>query len=418
MGASARKVWAGFFDPGDTIGSGALSLAVRDALGLGGTAGPASYVDAVSDGLSLLESSGNVITLSPATVSDALGSGDSVASRLSSVAVVTEALTTSETVVALLLLLDSVSDGLSLGDSQSNRVTFVTSVSDALSQGDSQLSRLLGIVPWTESLSPSESLASRLTASATVTDGWATGDATADRLTAVSTTLDGVVISESLSCRLSGVSTTSDGWFVLEVPTFEFTPGAAGYVDGVTDALTMGAGAATVTSLTDGFGDGWALGEVLGSLVVYRETWADDFSLDSTASDTTSPVEPPTITIPSEVIERAMALADKLIKKFGRPVDLVVFLDQPPVDVEKPWRVEGTTAIIQTVKGVFLKVEGNARGEDQKKGKQVLVAALGLSQAPNIKGEIRVDSEVWKITKIQPVRPGGVDILYTLTVTQ
>ncbi len=117
---------------------------------------------------------------------------------------------------------------------------------------------------------------------------------------------------------------------------------------------------------------------------------------------------------------RAQESAQKLVAKFGRPVDLVSFGEALPFDNARSWRADYASEDVQTARAVFLSyaerlIDGTTIHEGDRK---VLVAALGLTSPPRVSGEIRVDDDRWKIVHVEILSPNGEDILYTLQVRQ
>lgn len=132
--------------------------------------------------------------------------------------------------------------------------------------------------------------------------------------------------------------------------------------------------------------------------------------------------------IESGTLVRAMETVRKSIAKYGTDMSLVLFVDAAPADLQKPWRVESPTEVVQIVKGVFLKAKRQQLGKNvdnrlesdglQHSEKRILIAAKGLTNAPSLKGEIRVGDVRWAIISIAPLEPAGESILYTLQVRQ
>lgn len=126
--------------------------------------------------------------------------------------------------------------------------------------------------------------------------------------------------------------------------------------------------------------------------------------------------------------EREIASAQRLIAAKGCSIDIVTFVDPAPEDPSKPWDLGPPTEVVETTKGVFLsskvKEEGESadnRNDDElvhKEQRRILVAAGGLTKAPNVKGEIRVGGVRWSVKSVVPVSPGGTDILYTIQVVR
>jgi len=124
-----------------------------------------------------------------------------------------------------------------------------------------------------------------------------------------------------------------------------------------------------------------------------------------------------------------IALAERLIKKYGGPAQLNVPTTVDTAD--KPWATPNMTVDTTDVVAVFLrfgirypeqyyKNDEVVHAGDQK----VLIAAKGLVLTPNIQGWIsrlnaQSATENWKIINCSPLNPNGVEmIMYTLQVRQ
>jgi hypothetical protein len=117
-------------------------------------------------------------------------------------------------------------------------------------------------------------------------------------------------------------------------------------------------------------------------------------------------------------VEQAMDTAQRLIDKYGALVELVVFTSGTPIDPQMPWRVNDSGELVQSCKGVFASFDKKLIDGTliQKNDARVLLAAKGLSRAPDIDGEIRTVDAAWQIVSIKPISPTGVDILYSVQV--
>jgi hypothetical protein len=125
------------------------------------------------------------------------------------------------------------------------------------------------------------------------------------------------------------------------------------------------------------------------------------------------------LNISSELVERMMALASRMIAKYGRNVDLIRFTDGTVVDVNKPWRLLPNGEVLQTVKCVFTRInETNIHGETIPTGDMLCyLAALDINTDQlNLRGEIRDGTAIWKIVHIRKISPDGNDILYMAQV--
>jgi hypothetical protein len=111
-------------------------------------------------------------------------------------------------------------------------------------------------------------------------------------------------------------------------------------------------------------------------------------------------------------------LAQKLIKKFGTTVEIIYRRDT--ADVTEPWK-KSKVASTSVALGVFLSLRQDIAGSFVDPAvpvetRRVIVAAADLAEAPTVKCELRSDSILWKITKVETFAPAGEAILYTLQV--
>lgn len=120
-----------------------------------------------------------------------------------------------------------------------------------------------------------------------------------------------------------------------------------------------------------------------------------------------------------------LALAQKLIKFYGRPVTLVQ-LNSTPTDPTKPWQgtanPRATPAATLVIYGVFVEPEslerlGKQRASSDfiKSAEQVLIVStpenLGIYDEA-----IDEDGSTWKIDNLQSLQPGGITLLHYLRV--
>lgn len=140
------------------------------------------------------------------------------------------------------------------------------------------------------------------------------------------------------------------------------------------------------------------------------------------AGSTTGPVG---VTTGADFAMQA-TLAQRLIEKNGAPMEVVYYDDPIAPDPLKPWEAGEPIVTSQNTRGVFLTAkhikyglavdeQADADGVHSQE-RRVLIAATTLTQAPNVKCELVANGERWKIVSVVPLRPGGVDIIYTLQV--
>jgi hypothetical protein len=112
-----------------------------------------------------------------------------------------------------------------------------------------------------------------------------------------------------------------------------------------------------------------------------------------------------------------IALAKKLIAKYGQKVTLKIFTTTIP-DPNSPWKPGAPGEALQEADGVFLRYEqSNIDGELIQSGDQkVLIPSEGLVIDPDVQGQVIRGSETWKIVKVSALNPNGQTILYTVQV--
>lgn len=128
-------------------------------------------------------------------------------------------------------------------------------------------------------------------------------------------------------------------------------------------------------------------------------------------------------------------LAQKLIKKNGRPVSIKT-TTRLPVDAAKPWDADGTPTFTTTsATAVFLDPEGETIFEDAlikisqgisvedrtsivKVGTQVWIAAKDVPNGISTSDTL-VDGLVeWQITSVQEIKPGPTTVAFRLRVSR
>lgn len=114
--------------------------------------------------------------------------------------------------------------------------------------------------------------------------------------------------------------------------------------------------------------------------------------------------------------DSAIALAKRLIDKFGRDAFIRRTTDGAPLDPAKPWEPGAPTTANHAVRAVFLNrkretVEGSTVVKDVC---DCLVAASGLAIAPGTKDHVLEDALVWEIVDAQPLKPAGDAVMYEM----
>lgn len=121
---------------------------------------------------------------------------------------------------------------------------------------------------------------------------------------------------------------------------------------------------------------------------------------------------------------RAVALAQRLINKNGRTVDLLK-LDATAADADKPWKGAGTptTADTYTGKGVFLPVSslqelGKYLVDEEllKKCDQVAMMAGGAGKDLTTFHQFVDGSVKWRIEWARELKPADITVLYAFGV--
>lgn len=122
------------------------------------------------------------------------------------------------------------------------------------------------------------------------------------------------------------------------------------------------------------------------------------------------------------IYDSKIALAKRLITKFGQPVELTrITLGEDAPD--KPWRPSPNTEESQTVSAVFLNYDiRQIDGDLIREGDQmVLMSSVDTSVPPSVGDYIKrpvegLPPENWTIQFVRPLAPNGEFIMYELGV--
>lgn len=126
------------------------------------------------------------------------------------------------------------------------------------------------------------------------------------------------------------------------------------------------------------------------------------------------------------VYDSQVALAERLIREKGKPVNVVRQVTTTP-DPDKPWEAGTPSESLDDAYGVFLNFSGKdmetmskmaGASEIQASDRKVLLAAAALSGAPTTNDKLRDATGDWSIEWVQVLAPNGENILYTLRVRQ
>lgn len=122
-----------------------------------------------------------------------------------------------------------------------------------------------------------------------------------------------------------------------------------------------------------------------------------------------------------------VALALRLIQKNGRSVSIRRDTGTTSVEANKPWRgtvastEETATYAVFDRESAFEQFVRLASGREtpvrstvQRTGLRAIIPASGLSFVPVLANKLVDGSDVYEITKIEPIRPGDVPIAYVL----
>jgi len=112
----------------------------------------------------------------------------------------------------------------------------------------------------------------------------------------------------------------------------------------------------------------------------------------------------------------AVDLAEELLNEYGRDGTLVVF---KPAEGTNPWEDGEPAELTYSCRTVFVRfkqeyVDGTLIHQEDR---IALVAAKGMgSFDPNLKGEVRVPGQAWKIITVDIIQPAEQVILYRFQV--
>jgi hypothetical protein len=118
---------------------------------------------------------------------------------------------------------------------------------------------------------------------------------------------------------------------------------------------------------------------------------------------------------------RQRATAKRLIEgKGGLFTITYAMVDRDAVDAGKPWLgTEPGTGQAVDVLAVRIdydasRIDGtNIRAGDT----ELMIAAASITTAPSVGDSVtEADGTVWKVTRVEPLKPGGEPILYTLNL--
>ena len=129
--------------------------------------------------------------------------------------------------------------------------------------------------------------------------------------------------------------------------------------------------------------------------------------------------------------DSASRLAQRLIKKNGRPIVIRRVGDAPSANPDKPWRTGDPDVSFDTATAVFLDFDdlddSGERIEDvsvQVGDKIALIAGLDLDAAPNLRDQVQYDDDgdgqpnededSWSIINVKTLEPNGQQVLYRL----
>lgn len=111
------------------------------------------------------------------------------------------------------------------------------------------------------------------------------------------------------------------------------------------------------------------------------------------------------------------ATVSRLIDRFGDDCVIVHYVDTPdPSGYKPPVR----TRVDTPVRGVFVKAtEKHADGQLIHIGDQlILVSGAVDREKVNVQGSVIRGTETWKVEVVVPLKPGSVDMLYKIKVSQ
>jgi hypothetical protein len=120
---------------------------------------------------------------------------------------------------------------------------------------------------------------------------------------------------------------------------------------------------------------------------------------------------------------RAVALAQRLILKNGRAIDVIRF-SPTAADANKPWRGPGTPTVAQTVSTTAVFLPHASLGDLGKLGideemlkrvEQVALVAGGATDLSSFNAFVDGGSR-WKIDWVRELKPGSTSVLYAIGV--
>lgn len=124
------------------------------------------------------------------------------------------------------------------------------------------------------------------------------------------------------------------------------------------------------------------------------------------------------------VYDRQIALAERLIREKGKPVQIISKAATIP-DADEPWKQGPSDDTSKSAYGVFLNFNQNdmetigkmpGASEIQVGDRKVLLAASAAGNPPTVDDQLRDETGDWSIEWVQVLAPNGENILYTLRV--
>lgn len=115
---------------------------------------------------------------------------------------------------------------------------------------------------------------------------------------------------------------------------------------------------------------------------------------------------------------RLLKTVTRLIDKFGDDCVILEYIDQ--VDPDRPFDPPVRTEVRTPIRAVWIKAsEEHANGTDIHIGDQLILVSGTLNRdAANIKGNVIRGAENWKIWFVKPLKPGPINMLYKMKVSQ
>lgn len=126
------------------------------------------------------------------------------------------------------------------------------------------------------------------------------------------------------------------------------------------------------------------------------------------------------------VYDSQVALAERLIREKGKPVQIVRQTTTVP-DPNKPWESGEAVETLDDAYGVFLNFNNqdmetiskmSGASEILASDRKVLLAAAATSGTPTTNDKLRDETGDWSIESVQVLSPNGENILYTLRARQ